>query len=336
MGLLWRKQEFQSYYHYDFKIRNGGQILKLFKHTKENEGFFSNLKKGLSKTRVGFIYKVSNLLKIYKGIDDELFEELEEILIQADVGVNTTMYLIDELKKRVERDKIKETQELFNIFKDELSNILRTDSKGLNLEEGFNILMVVGVNGAGKTTTIAKIAQKYSDRRVMLAAADTFRAAAIDQLKVWGERIGVKVIAQEEGSDAAAVAFDAVQSAKAKKIDLLIIDTAGRLHTQKNLMEELKKVKRVVEKEAQDASIKILLVLDATTGQNAVIQAKLFNDAVNLDGIVLTKLDGTAKGGIVIAIKNELNIPINLIGVGEKAEDLQDFEAEEFIEALFS
>lgn len=303
------------------------------------KGLFHRLKEGLTKTRKGFINRVTNLFNGYGKIDEELFEELEEILIQADVGVKTTMKLIQDLEKRVKEEKIVNPEELSKLFKEELNKLLQLDKAKLTLKKGLNILMVVGVNGAGKTTTIAKIAQRFKNqgKQVMLAAGDTFRAAAIDQLQVWGERIGVNVIAQQEGSDAAAVAFDAVQSAKAKGVDLLIVDTAGRLHTQKNLMEELKKVKRVIDREAEeDANVQVLLVLDATTGQNALNQAKLFNEAVEVDGIALTKLDGTAKGGIIIAIKNELGIPIKLIGVGEKAEDLQDFDPDEFITALFT
>ncbi|MFP4017594.1 MAG: signal recognition particle-docking protein FtsY [Halanaerobiales bacterium] len=301
-------------------------------------GLFSRLKKGLSKTRDGFISKVSNLFSSYGSINDELFEDLEEILIQADVGVKTAMDLVEGLEERVEEEDIKEPEELNEIFKEELSELLKTENDSIGLKEGLNILMVVGVNGAGKTTTIAKIAQRYKSRGkdVLLAAGDTFRAAAIDQLRVWGDRIGVNVIAQQEGSDAAAVAYDAVKAAKARQTDLLIVDTAGRLHTQKNLMEELKKVKRVIDRESEGDNVEVLLVLDATTGQNAMNQAKLFNEAVQVDGIALTKLDGTAKGGIVIAIKNELGIPIRMIGVGEAADDLQDFQPEKFVDALFS
>jgi fused signal recognition particle receptor len=302
------------------------------------EGFFSRLKSGLSKTRQGFINQITNLFSSYREINDELFEELEEILIQADVGVKTTMELIEGLEKRVQEENITEPDMLNKIFKEEISNLLKTDNDPLELADGLNILMVVGVNGVGKTTTIAKIASRYrkEGKNVLLAAGDTFRAAAIDQLRVWSERIGVNLIAQQEGSDAAAVVYDAIHAARARKTDLLIVDTAGRLHTQKNLMEELKKVKRVISREAEDARVEVLLVLDATTGQNAINQARLFNEAINVDGIALTKLDGTAKGGIVIAIKNELGIPIKLVGVGEAAEDLQDFRPDDFVEALFA
>ncbi|SDC00934.1 signal recognition particle-docking protein FtsY [Halanaerobium congolense] len=303
-------------------------------------GFLQRLKDGLKKTKEGFVDKVTNIFTGRTNIDDELFEELEEVLIQADVGVKTTFTLIDKLKDDVEKEEITEPEELMQYFQKELKSLLQNDEGGFNFDKDLNIIMVVGVNGAGKTTTIAKIAGRYKDqdKKVMLAAGDTFRAGAIEQLQIWGDRLGVNVIAQQEGSDAAAVAYDAVQSARAKGVDLLIVDTAGRLHTQTNLMEELKKVKRVIDREAAEikAGVEVLLVLDATTGQNAISQAKLFNDAVNVDGIALTKLDGTAKGGIVIAVKNELQIPIKLIGVGEAAEDLQNFDPDEFIEALFS
>ncbi|MFW6029916.1 MAG: signal recognition particle-docking protein FtsY [Halanaerobiales bacterium] len=308
------------------------------KEDSSKKGLFTRLKDGLSKTRNGFIDKVSNLFSSFTSIDDQLFEELEEVLIQADVGVKTSMELVELLEERVEEEGIKDPSLLNDIFKEELSKLLKKGNQNLELKDGLNIIMVVGVNGAGKTTTIAKIAQRYKkeNKNVLLAAADTFRAAAIDQLEVWGNRIGVKVISQQEGSDAGAVAYDAVQAAKARDTDLLIVDTAGRLHTQKNLMEELKKVRRIIDREAEGAHIQVLLVLDATTGQNAMNQAKLFNEAVDVDGITLTKLDGTAKGGIVIAIKNELGLAIKLIGVGEAAEDLQNFDADKFVEALFS
>ena len=303
-------------------------------------GFLERLKNGLKKTKEGFVNKVSNIFTGRTNIDDELFEELEEVLIQADVGVKTTFTLIEKLKEDVEEEEITEPEELMEYFQTELKTLLQNKEGGFKFDKELNIIMVVGVNGAGKTTTIAKIAGRYKEqgKKVMLAAGDTFRAGAIEQLQIWGDRIGVNVISQQEGSDAAAVAYDAVQSANARNVDLLIVDTAGRLHTQKNLMEELKKVKRVIDREAAEfkAGVEVLLVLDATTGQNAISQAKLFNDAVAVDGVALTKLDGTAKGGIVIAVKNELDIPIKLIGVGEAAEDLQNFDPDEFIEALFS
>jgi len=305
---------------------------------KEEKGLFKKLKDGLNKTKNGIFGKINELFTGGKDLDDEFFTELEEVLIQADIGVHTTMKMIDDLKTKVEKEEIESTEEFYEIFKDELSEFLQNEKGGIELKEGLNIIMVVGVNGSGKTTTIAKIASKFKKqgKNVMIAACDTFRAAAIDQLEVWTNKLGVRLIAQKEGSDAAAVAYDAVQSAKSKKADVLIVDTAGRLHTQKNLMEELKKVKRVIYREADEAHKQILLVLDATNGQNAISQAKLFDEAVNIDGIALTKLDGTAKGGVVIAIKDELGIPIKLIGVGEKEDDLQVFQPDKFVDALFS
>lgn len=303
---------------------------------EEQIGFFQRLKKGLSKTRKGFVSKIETLFT-GKNIDDEFFEELEEILIQADVGVQTTMKLVDKLRDIVDEQKIKESEELKDIFREEIEKLLGEPSP-LELKPGLNIVMMVGVNGVGKTTTIAKVSKRFKeqDKKLLLAAGDTFRAAAIDQLKVWGNRVGIDVIAHSEGSDAAAVVYDAVHAAKSRDVDLLIVDTAGRLHTQKNLMEELKKVRRILDREAGDeAHVQVMLVVDATTGQNAIQQAKLFDEAVNVNGVTLTKLDGTAKGGIVIAIKDELDIPIKLIGVGESAKDLQDFKPDEFIEALF-
>lgn len=299
-------------------------------------GFFQRLKDGLKKTRQEFISKVEHLFS-GGAINDQLFEELEEILIQADVGVNTTLKMVSHLQEIVQKRKIKDPVELKQVFQEEVTSLLG-ESFPLKLKPGLNILMVVGVNGAGKTTTIAKIAESFKSqgKKILLAAGDTFRAAAIDQLKVWGNRVGLDVIAHSAGADAGAVVFDAIQAAHSRQVDLLIVDTAGRLHTQKNLMEELKKVRRIIERESQGAAIHVLQAVDATTGQNAINQARLFNQAVAVNGIALTKLDGTAKGGIVIAIKDELNIPIQLIGVGEKAEDLQDFNPRDFVNALFA
>lgn len=298
-------------------------------------GFFQRLKMGLNKTRQGFISKVEDLLT-GGAINDQFYDELEEILIQADVGVNTTLKMVDNLREVVQKRKIKDPTELKAVFKDEVAALLG-EPVSLELKPGLNILMVVGVNGAGKTTTIAKISESFKShgKKILLAAGDTFRAAAIDQLKVWGNRVGLDVIAHSAGADAGAVVFDAIQAAHSRQVDLLIVDTAGRLHTQKNLMEELKKVRRIIERESRGATVHVLQVVDATTGQNAINQARLFNQAVAVNGIALTKLDGTAKGGIVIAIKDQLNIPIQLIGVGEKAEDLQDFVPAEFVNALF-
>ncbi|WP_408954581.1 signal recognition particle-docking protein FtsY [Natroniella sp. ANB-PHB2] len=305
--------------------------------TKKKTGLFKRLKDGLSKTREGFVSQIENLFSIYSSIDDELYEDLEEILIQADVGVHTTMKLVDQLKLEVKERKIKEPEKLIGVFREQLCQLLNKEVEQVEESNQTTILMVVGVNGVGKTTTIGKIAQraKNAGKDVLLAAGDTFRAAAIDQLKAWSNRVGTEVIAHQEGADSAAVAYDAVQAAKSRETDLLIVDTAGRLHTQANLMEELKKIKRVITREAEEIKVEVLLVLDATTGQNAISQAQLFNQEVDVDGIALTKLDGTAKGGVIIAIMDELGIPIKLIGVGEDSEDLQDFEPETFINALF-
>lgn len=301
---------------------------------EDGKSLFGRLKEGLSKTRDGFVSQLESLFRSYDKINEELYEDLEEILIQADVGVQTTMKLVDDIKEKAREEKIKAPDKLINILQDDILEMLNQPSED---DEQPTILMVVGVNGAGKTTTIGKIAQraKQNDKDVLLAAGDTFRAAAIEQLEAWANKVGTEVISHQEGADSAAVAYDAVQSAKSKETDLLIVDTAGRLHTQSNLMDELKKVNRVIEKESGPMKVEVLLVLDATTGQNAVSQAKLFNEAVDVDGIALTKLDGTAKGGVVIAIREELDIPIRLIGVGEDLEDLQDFEPEAFVEALF-
>ena len=301
----------------------------------DGKSLFGRLKEGLSKTRDGFVSQLESLFRSYDKINEELYEDLEEILIQADVGVQTTMKLVDDIKEKAREEKIKDPDKLINILQDDILEMLNQPEED---DEQPTILMVVGVNGAGKTTTIGKIAQrvKQNDKDVLLAAGDTFRAAAIEQLEAWANKVGTEVISHQEGADSAAVAYDAVQSAKSKEVDMLIVDTAGRLHTQTNLMDELKKVKRVIEKESGPMKVEVLLVLDATTGQNAVSQAKLFDEAVNVDGIALTKLDGTAKGGVVIAIREELGIPIRLIGVGEDLEDLQDFEPESFVDALFN
>ena len=301
----------------------------------DGKSLFGRLKEGLSKTRDGFVSQLESLFRSYDKINEELYEDLEEILIQADVGVQTTMKLVDDIKEKAREEKIKDPDKLINILQDDILEMLNQPEED---DEQPTILMVVGVNGAGKTTTIGKIAQrvKQNDKDVLLAAGDTFRAAAIEQLEAWANKVGTEVISHQEGADSAAVAYDAVQSAKSKEVDMLIVDTAGRLHTQTNLMDELKKVKRVIEKESGPMKVEVLLVLDATTGQNAVSQAKLFDEAVDVDGIALTKLDGTAKGGVVIAIREELGIPIRLIGVGEDLEDLQDFEPESFVDALFN
>lgn len=301
-------------------------------------GFFSKLKEGLTKTRQAFVEKIENILPIGKKIDEELYEELEEALIQADVGVKTSMELVEALRKTVKERKLETAEELKGVLKEKVSEIMGVETQSLNINQGTPaVIMVVGVNGVGKTTTIGKLAYRFKQegKKVLLGAGDTFRAAAIDQLEIWANRVGADIIKHKEGADTAAVAFDSVQAAKARGVDVLILDTAGRLHTKSNLMEELKKVYRVIDRELSGAPHEVLLVLDATTGQNAVSQAKLFGEATGITGIALTKLDGTAKGGVVIAIKSELSIPVKLIGIGEQMDDLKDFDAKEFVNALF-
>ncbi len=302
-------------------------------------GFLSKLKEGLDKTRKGITDKIDDLFSNYGEIDDDLFDELEEILIMADVGMTTTMDLIERLRAALKARKIKDSSQVKDVLKDVIEEmLLENNAEPFAVNKTPTIIMVIGVNGVGKTTSIGKIAHRLKNegKSVLIAAGDTFRAAAIDQLKIWGDRSGVPVIHQSEGSDPAAVIYDAVQSAKAKNVDVLICDTAGRLHNKVNLMNELAKVFRVIEREYGEAHKEVLLVLDATTGQNAIQQAKVFNEAAEISGIVLTKLDGTAKGGVVMAINSELQIPVKLIGVGEGMEDLQPFDAREFVSALFN
>jgi len=300
-------------------------------------GFFERLKAGLSKTSKAITDRIDLLLNDYGKIDEELYEELEEILITADIGMETTMSLIDNLKKALVERRISDASQVKSVLRDVMVDTLKAHSNNhLNLDQSPAILFVIGVNGAGKTTTIGKIAYKLKleGKTVMLAAADTFRAAAIDQLKIWGERSGVPVIAHQEGSDPAAVVYDAIQAAKARKTDVLIIDTAGRLHNKKNLMNELAKIFRVIERDFPEAQREVLLVLDATTGQNGLQQAKIFKETAQITGIALTKLDGTAKGGVVLSILHEVEIPVKLIGVGEGLNDLQPFDPEKFVNAL--
>lgn len=306
--------------------------------SQPKQGFFSKLVKGLTKTRSNIMDGIDQVLKSFKKIDEELFEELEEALIMADIGVDTTLKIINELRIKVKEQKITDSSELRQLLVQEISNLLEQGDHLIHIEEGPTVILVIGVNGVGKTTTIGKLAynMKQQKKKVLLAAADTFRAAAIDQLEVWGNRAGVDVIRHQENSDPAAVVFDAVQAAKARKTDVLICDTAGRLHNKKNLMEELRKIFKIISREYPEAKKEVLLVLDATTGQNALQQVKLFKEVADISGIVLTKLDGTAKGGIIIAINSEMNIPVKYIGVGEGIEDLQPFNPSEFAKALFT
>jgi len=297
-------------------------------------GFFQRLKQGLSKTRGGLTDKVDDLVKSTEKIDDDFYDELTDILILADVGVAASTQIIDRLRERVDTEKIRDAQRAREIFKQILIEEMNIPRPVLKWPM---VMFVVGVNGVGKTTTIGKLALRFQEigRSVMLAAADTFRAAADEQLAVWAERAKVPIIRGQEGGDPASVVYDAVQAAKARGTDLLIVDTAGRLHNKKNLMDELSKMRRIIDREYPEAEMRCMLVLDATTGQNGIQQAKQFKEAAEINGIVLTKLDGTAKGGVAIAIRRELNIPVWYIGVGEGIDDLQAFDAREFVEALF-
>lgn len=299
-------------------------------------GFFDKLKEGLGKTRKSITDKIDQVLTVFVKIDEELFEELEEILITADLGMETTDRIITGLREKVKLKRISTPSEIKELLKEEIKQIFDNSDSKLNLNTKPSVIVVVGVNGVGKTTSIGKIAAnlKKQGKKVIIAAGDTFRAAAIDQLEVWGKRADVDIIKHQEDADAAAVIYDAVMAAKSRSSDVLICDTAGRLHTKKNLMEELKKIYRIISRELPNADREVLLVLDATTGQNAISQAKIFSEAAEVSGIILTKLDGTAKGGIVISIKSELNIPVKFIGVGEGIDDLQEFNSEDFIKAL--
>lgn len=299
--------------------------------------FFNKLKEGLSKTKDNLTDKINEVLNLAVTIDEDLYEELEEILVTADIGIETSMDLIEKLRIKIRTRKIKDPAEIRPCLKEVIVEILGNEISSIEPKTTPKVMLIIGVNGVGKTTSIGKISAKLKGKgyKVLIAAADTFRAAAIDQLEVWGNRAQVDIIKHQEGSDPAAVIFDAVQAAKARKTQVLICDTAGRLHNKKNLMDELSKINRIIDREYSEASKETLLVLDATTGQNAVQQAKQFMEVCPVDGIILTKLDGTAKGGIVISIKKQLNIPVKLIGVGEGIEDLQEFDPKEFVDALF-
>lgn len=299
-------------------------------------GWLDRLKEGLSKTRNSIGAKMDSILSFGRGVDEELYEELEEILVSSDIGVNTTMDIISELRKRVKERKISDGAQVRGVLKEIMVELMGGEKRNIIPEKTPAVYMVVGVNGVGKTTSIGKMAYYLKNKgyKVMLAAGDTFRAAAIDQLEVWGQRAGVDVIKHQEGADPAAVIFDAIQAAKARKVDVLICDTAGRLHNKKNLMEELKKINRVLDREYPEAQKTTLLVLDATTGQNALIQAKEFVQAADVNRLILTKLDGTAKGGVAVAINHEMSIPVSMIGVGEGMDDLQEFDPKSFVDAI--
>lgn len=300
-------------------------------------GFFNKIKEGLKKTRDAVIGQIDSMLKSFTKIDDELFEELEELLVMGDVGVPTAEKICEELKKKVKKEGIKNPNEIHRLLEETVSDMLRGGEE-LDLSTTPSIILVIGVNGVGKTTTIGKLANHLTKqgKKVILAAGDTFRAAAIEQLEIWADRSHCEIIKQNEGSDPAAVIYDAISAAKARHADVIICDTAGRLHNKKPLMDELAKINRIIDRELPDASKEKLLVLDATTGQNAVNQAEQFSLATGITGIVLTKLDGTAKGGVVLAIKEGLGIPVKYIGVGEQIDDLQPFDADEFAKALFA
>ena len=303
-------------------------------------GFFDKLKKGLSKTHQGFVEKIDRLFLGKKTIDQELLNELERVLFEADLGVKTSGQLIEGVQQGLKRGELQDPDKVKEYIQQEIFRILQSGETPLSINfsqiKPF-VFMVVGVNGVGKTTTIGKIAHQYASqkKKVLIGAADTFRAAAAEQLEIWANRVGADLVKQSKGSDPSAVAFDSIHAAKSRDIDLVFIDTAGRLHTKVNLMEELKKVKRIIGRECPGAPHEVLLVLDATTGQNAIAQAKLFNEVIGVTGIALTKLDGTAKGGIIVGITGELKIPIRYIGVGEAIDDLKEFNASEFVQALF-
>ncbi len=302
----------------------------------QKQSFFSKLRSGLGKTREALNEKVDSVLKVFKKIDEELYEELEEALIMADVGVDTSMYIIEKLRSKVKEKHLTEAAEVKGEIAEIISEILCENDNAIELTTNPSVIMVIGVNGVGKTTSIGKMAAKYisEGKKVILGAADTFRAAAIDQLQIWADRAGADIVKHEEGSDPASVVFDTIAAAKSRKSDIIIIDTAGRLHNKKNLMDELGKIFRILERELPGCSREVLLVLDATTGQNAVNQAQVFSESAAITGIILTKLDGSAKGGIVLAIAHEHSIPVKLVGVGEGVDDLQSFDALSFANAM--
>lgn len=319
--------------------RDNSEELEVEEELQEEvkKGLFARLMEGLSKTKSNIMGRVDDILNSYTKIDEDLLEELEEVLITADVGLTTTMDIIDQLRVMIKKRGITDPLEVRDLLKEIISNILTEGNPKIEIDPSPAVIVMVGVNGVGKTTTIGKLAQKYKKdgKKVMLAAADTFRAAATEQLDIWATRVEVDIIKHHEGADPGAVIFDAIKASQSRKVDLLICDTAGRLHNKANLMNELGKIFKIIDREYPEAKKEVLLVVDATTGQNAVSQAKTFKEVADITGIVLTKLDGTAKGGVVLAVKSEVDVPVKLIGVGERAEDLQVFDAQSFTDAIF-
>lgn len=305
--------------------------------SEEKKGFFARLKAGLTKTRDNIVHGIDSVFNGFSNIDDDFYEELEETLIMGDIGVNATNAIVERLKQQVKERHLKETSECKQLLIESIREQMKVDEAAYDFEKEQSVIMVIGVNGVGKTTSVGKLAGKLKDegRKVIIAAADTFRAAAGDQLAEWARRADVPMIGGREGADPASVVYDAVNAAKARGVDVLLIDTAGRLHNKKNLMEELRKMNRIINREFPDAHRENLIVLDGTTGQNALVQAREFGEVAQLTGIILTKMDGTAKGGIAVAIQSELNVPVKYIGVGETIEDLQKFNSDEFVNALF-
>ena len=305
--------------------------------SEEKKGFFSRLKQGLAKTRSNIVHGMDSVFKGYSHIDEDFYEELEEVLIMGDIGVNATGEIIEKLRKQVKEQRIKEPNECRALLIENIKEQMRVGETAYDFENEQSVILVIGVNGVGKTTSVGKLAGKLKDkgRRVLIAAADTFRAAAVEQLEEWSNRAGVEIIKANTGSDPASVIYDAVSAAKSRNADVLICDTAGRLHNKRNLMEELKKINRIIEREFPNAHRENLIVLDGTTGQNALMQAREFGEVTDLTGIILTKMDGTAKGGIAVAIQSELKVPVKYIGVGESIDDLQKFDSEQFVNALF-
>lgn len=299
-------------------------------------GFFNKLKQGLNKTKTSIDDKINNVFSNFRKVDEDLLEELEEALIMSDIGMETSVQIIDNLRTRAKKEKIEDEESIRKALREEMESMLSQLDNSLNIETTPAVILVVGVNGVGKTTSIGKIANKLQKqgKKVMLAAADTFRAAAVEQLEIWANRVGCDIVKKEEGADPASVVFDAIRQAKANNVDVLICDTAGRLHNKKNLMDELSKINKIIDRELPNSSKETMLVIDGTTGQNAISQTKAFKEIVNITGIILTKLDGTAKGGVVLGISNENKIPIKFIGVGEQIDDMEEFNAEEFVNAI--